>query len=133
MPTTEAAADDRAVEHRDHRDGAELDARERFVPHPGVQYALGGGPLAELGQIEPGAEMLAGAVQHDGAQALGRRGKKVAQAFDGGVVERIALGDAVEAEDADCALALEMKRCGAGFHCRTSLRRIVVMVIHYNQ
>ena len=119
----EPAADHRAVQHRHDRNPAELDARERLVPHPRVQYALGSGPLAELGEIEPGAEVVAGAVQHDGAHALGRRGEEIAEPLDGGIVQRVALGGAVEAEEADRVLALEVqRRSGTGLHRRILLR-----------
>src|SRR6185369_4636045 len=55
----EAAADDSAVQHRDDRHLAELDALERGVPRARVDDALGDAALADLGEVEAGAEVIA--------------------------------------------------------------------------
>ena len=60
--------------------------------------ALGDAALTELREIEPGAEMLALATQHDGAHALGEIHERRVQLRDECVVEGVALGRAAQAQ-----------------------------------
>ena len=108
----EAAAHHRAMQRRHHRDPAEFDALEGAMPRarmrdPGRDVALG-----QLGEIEPGAEMLAFAVKHDGLDVIRNGGEEIFDAPDGGVVERVALVRARQAQDADSAVPLETQRRG---------------------
>ena len=60
------AADHGAVQHRDHRDLAELDVLERAMPAARMRDALRDVARAQLAEIETRAEMVAFARQHDG-------------------------------------------------------------------
>ena len=72
----EAAADHRAVQHGDDRHRAELDALERAMPGARMLDAGEGVALGQFGQIEPGAEMIAFAGQHDGADIVRQRSEE---------------------------------------------------------
>ena len=62
--------------------------------------------LGQLGQIEPGAEMLAGAVDHDGVDAVGQRAKNASMPRTVRVVERVALVRRAQPQNGDVALPL---------------------------
>jgi len=86
---------------------AALDAVQRLVPHARVLHALAGVALADLRQVEPGAEVRALAVEHRRAHRAGQVLEGVAQREDQPVVERVALGRAGQADDGDVVLDVE--------------------------
>jgi hypothetical protein len=106
----EAAAHHRAMEHGQHRRPAELEALEGAMPGLRVRDPSRDVALGQLGQIEPGAEMLALAVDDDGFDAVGHGGEEVLNALNGGVVKRVALVGAREAQHANGLVPLEVKR-----------------------
>jgi hypothetical protein len=55
----QAAADHRAVQHGDHRDAGLVDLAEDAVPALRVQHGAEGVAVLVLGEVEPGAEVLA--------------------------------------------------------------------------
>jgi hypothetical protein len=67
----EAAADDRALQHRDDGEPTAFQALERVVPHHRVLQALEGVPFGELGEIEPGGEVVPVRVQDDRLHSAG--------------------------------------------------------------
>jgi hypothetical protein len=69
----QAAADHRAVQHGDHRDAGLVDLAEDAVPALRVQHGAGGFAVLVLGEVEPGAEVLAGAGQDHHAGLGGTR------------------------------------------------------------
>ena len=69
------AADHRAVQHGDDRHFAELNAFERTMPRTRMRDAAEHVALFKLGEVEAGAEMIAVAGQHDGAN-FGRQASK---------------------------------------------------------
>ena len=60
--------------------------------------------LDELGEIEPGAEMIAFAVKHDGADVVGQCGEKRLDARHHRVVECVAFGGAIKPQNGDRAM-----------------------------
>ncbi len=66
--------------------------------------------LLQLRQIETRGEMLSLAGNQDGADTIGRRRKKLLDADDRLVVERVALLRAVQPQDGDRAVALGDER-----------------------
>ena len=60
--------------------------------------------IGQFGEIEAGGEMVADAVDDDRADVVGQVGKAVADREDDAVIERIALGRAVEADGQHRAL-----------------------------
>ena len=72
--------------------------------HAGKNVALG-----ELGEIEAGAEMLAFAGQHDGADVVRQRREEGVDAVHHLIVERIAFGGAIEPQHRDRAVALRLQ------------------------
>ena len=60
--------------------------------------AFGGTVLAELGEIEPGAEMITLAAQDDGARRLGQIDKGRMQLRNQRVIDGVALGRAMQAD-----------------------------------
>src|SRR5262249_2671259 len=103
----EAAAHDRAMEHRHHRHPAELDALEGAMPgsrmrDPGRDVAL-----AQLGKVEPGAELLALAVDDDSFDAIGHCGEQMFYSPDGIVIERVTLVLACQTKDRNGVAPLE--------------------------
>ena len=66
----EPAADDRAMQHGNHRHLAELDLLEGAVPVARMLDAFGDVALGQLVEIESGGEMIALAVQHHGLDVL---------------------------------------------------------------
>ncbi len=55
----QAAADHGAVQRHDHGHRAFFNAFQRAVPHAGVVQAFARVALLQLGQVQPGTEMLA--------------------------------------------------------------------------
>ena len=103
----ETAADHRAMQHGDHRHFAELDALEGAMPGPRVFDAGKNVALDELGQIEAGAEMLAVAGEHDGADiAPAAHVKKAPMPRTVWIVERVAFCRAIEPQHRDRAAPL---------------------------
>jgi len=74
-----------------------LNAVEHPVPHLRVPQALGGVLLGQFGQIEAGGEVITDAVNDHGADALRQIGEAILDRKDDAVVQRVALGGAVEA------------------------------------
>ena len=92
----EAAADDRAVQHRDHRHLAELDLLERGVPRARMDDAFGDAALGDLGEVEAGAEVIALAAHDDRARRLRQVDEGGVQLRDQRVADGVALGRPVE-------------------------------------
>ena len=104
--------DHRALQRRDHGDAAILDAVEHPVPHLGVPQALGGIALAQFGEVEAGREMIADAMDDHGPDALRNVRKAVLDRQDDAVVQRIALGRAVEAHGQHRARLHDLEQAG---------------------
>jgi hypothetical protein len=85
---------------------------EHPVPHLGVPQALGGVVLGQFGQVEAGGEMIAYAMDDHGACPLGKIGKTVLDRQDNAVIQRIALGRAVEAHGQHRARLLDLEQVG---------------------
>ena len=66
-----------------------------------MQHRLGDAALGQLGQIEPGAEVIALAAQHHRSRLVGQAGEDGLQLRDQFVVQRIALGRPIEAHVRD--------------------------------
>ena len=94
----QAAADHGAVQDRDHRHPAELDLVERRMPGARMQDAFGDAALRELGEVEAGAEVLALAAEHDRAHGFGQVDEGGVQLRHQRVVDRVALGRAIQAQ-----------------------------------
>ena len=106
----QSAADHRAVQHGDHRHLAELNALEGAVPGARMRDAAEHVALFQLGEVEAGAEMLAVAGQHHGAN-FGRQGvEERHHALHQRVVERIALLGPMQPQDRDRAALLGAER-----------------------
>ena len=71
-----------------------------------------GGNVAfgQFGKIEAGAEMLAVAGEHRGADAVGDRGEEFFNARDSGVVKRVAFFRSRQRQDRDCAVPFRAQR-----------------------
>jgi hypothetical protein len=82
----EPAADDRAMQHGDHRHLAELDAVERAMPGARMRDAAEDVALLEFGEVKPGAEMFTIAGKHDRADVIRQRIKKRHHALHEGIV-----------------------------------------------
>jgi hypothetical protein len=103
----EAAADDGALQHGDHRDAAELDLLERGVPRARMDDAFGDAALGDLGEIEAGAEVIAFAAQHDGARRLGQVDEGGVDLRDERIADRVAFVRPVQTHMQDCACRLD--------------------------
>ena len=68
-----AAADNRAMQHRNDRHLAELDFLEGAMPQTGMGDALRDIAFLQFGQIEAGGEMLALTHEQHGADAIRQR------------------------------------------------------------
>ena len=106
----EPAADHRAVQHGDDRRLAEFDMLEGAVPGARMLDAGAHVALRQFGQIEARGKMLAVAVEHDGADVLGQRGKERLDARHGRIVERVAFFGAHQGEHRHVAAALGAQR-----------------------
>jgi hypothetical protein len=93
-----------------NRHPAELDMFESAVPAARMSDASGDIALAQFGEIEPGTEMLALAVENDGFDAIRHGRKKLFDSRDGIVIQRIALVWARQTQNADSAALLELQR-----------------------
>ena len=78
-----------------HRHRAVLNAFHGGVPHARVVQACGGITFTQCVEIQACAEMVAFAIEHGGADALGQVLKQIAQCQDEVVAECVALGVAL--------------------------------------
>src|ERR1700739_2998737 len=85
------AADHRAVQHGDHRHGAEFDTLESAMPGARVFDAFEGIALGKFGKIEPGAEVFAVAGKHHSADIVRQITEKNLDAVHHRIVKRVAL------------------------------------------
>ena len=106
------AADHRALQRGDHRHAAILNAVEHPVPHLRMPQAVGGVVLGQFRQIEAGGEMIADAVDHHGADVIREIGEAILDRQDDAVVQRVALGRAVEADGQHRARCLDLEQRG---------------------
>lgn len=70
--------------------------------------ALSGVALFQLGQIEPGAEMIALAVQHDGARGVGKFSQALGKRGHQRIAQGIALGWPAQTHDGHGAALLDL-------------------------
>jgi len=77
-----------------------------------VDQPFGGVALGQFGEIEAGGEMIADAMDDDGADRIGNRGEAVLQRQDDAVVQRIALGGTVEPHGQHRANGLDLEQRG---------------------
>ena len=91
----EPAADHRALQRGNHGHAAVLNAVEDTVPHLRMAQAFGGVVLGQLRQVEAGGEMVADAVDHNGASVIREFCKALADGENNAVVQRVALGRTV--------------------------------------
>src|SRR5260221_3494448 len=80
------------------------------MPHAGMRDALGRGTLGEFREIEAGAEVLAGALQHQRLDALRHGGDAGIELLDHRVAQRVALGGPVQAQDPDLVFSFETQQ-----------------------
>ena len=106
----EAAADDRAVQHRDDRHAAELDLLERGVPRARMDDAFGDAALGDLGEVEAGAEVIAFAAQDDRARRLGQVDEGRVQLRDERIADGVALLRPVQAHVQHRARRLDVQQ-----------------------
>jgi hypothetical protein len=99
----EAAADDCAMQRRQERNWTAFHTVEDRVPEAGVQDTLEGRTLGMFGEVETGAEMVAMAVDDADLRLASGALHRVAEVVDGAVVDRVALGGTIEAEQGDVA------------------------------
>ncbi|MCY1559919.1 hypothetical protein D9M68_970040 [compost metagenome] len=98
------------------------------MPHARVVQALAGVALAEFGEIEAGAEVVAAAVDDGGAHTVRHGLEHVADGQDQAIIERVALGGAVERDDSDfagCALQAQGDVGGMDGHVGCRRRPLV--------
>jgi hypothetical protein len=91
------AADDRAAQRGDHGHAAILNTVEHPVPHLRMPQAFGRIVLGQFRQIEAGGEMVANAVDDNRADSIREIREAILDRENNAVVQRIALGRAVEA------------------------------------
>src|SRR5262245_66480691 len=87
----EAAADHGTVHHRDHRHLAELDLVKHAVPKAGMPDRRLDVVRAQVGQVEPGGEMLAIPVQYNRLHAGRQLVEEYLETKHGLIVEGVAL------------------------------------------
>jgi hypothetical protein len=101
----ESAADDSAVQRGHERNGPACDGVEHLVPRVALALArrlhLTGRPRQRLAEVEPGAEVLAVAEQHGDLGLFTGAVHGRAQCIDHGLVDRVALVGAVQADHRD--------------------------------
>jgi hypothetical protein len=85
------------VQHGDHRHRAVLDGVEAGVPGARVLHAFGHVAFGDLGEVQPGAEVLALATEHGRADAGGQVDPDRVQLRQQFVADAVALGGAVQA------------------------------------
>src|SRR5262245_65469601 len=87
----EPAADHGAMQGRDHRHLAELDALEGAVPQPRMLDALADPALPDLAEVEPGGEVRSLGGEHHRLDAVVEPGEIALDADDRPIIERVAL------------------------------------------
>ena len=95
----QAPSDDCAVQDRNDRHLAELHGVVQALADLGSFETLGDRRLLEFIQVQPSAEVLAGAVHHHRLDVRGDRGEECLQAQDQLVAERIALLRTIQRHD----------------------------------
>src|SRR5439155_6628777 len=115
----QSAANHRALERSDHRHAAILNAVEHPMPHLRMPQTVGRIVFGQLRQIETGREMIADAMDDDGADIVREFGKAILYRQHNAVVQRIALGRAVQTHGQDRARLLNLEqRCAFGLRGR---------------
>src|SRR4029079_10701820 len=89
-------------------------AIEHPVPHLRMPQPLGRVLFGQFGEIEAGGKMVADAVDNHGAGVVGKAGEAVLDRENDAVVERIALGRAVEADRQHRAGFFDFEQPGLG-------------------
>ena len=82
------------------------------MPHLRMPQAVRGIVLGQFRQIEPGRKMIADAMNDDGADAFGDIQEAILDRENDAVVQRIALGRAVEPHRQHRACGLDPEQCG---------------------
>ena len=101
----EPAANYAALHRGDHRHRAEFQQVERLVPEARMQHAFEGRPVLVFGEVEAGAEVVAGAAHDDRAGFLGIEPvDETADVPDQPVADRVPLLFAVQGQNCDPAL-----------------------------
>jgi hypothetical protein len=77
-----------------------------------VPQAFGRVVIGQFGEIEAGGEVIADAVDHDRADAVGEASEAIADRKDNAVIERVALGWAIEADREHRASLLDLEQGG---------------------
>ena len=98
------------MQHGDHRHLAEFDLLEDAMPEARVLDAGCHVAFGQFGEIEAGAEIVAVAGQHHGADAVRDRREERLDAEHGGIVERVALFRTRQLEHRDRAVPLGAQR-----------------------
>ena len=97
----EPAAHHRALERRDDGHAPVFHLVEGLVPAQADLPELGGRAVGTMvfHQVQPGAEVVPGRREHDGPRTCGLRTREEPHEFlDGGGIQRVALGRAVEGD-----------------------------------
>ena len=112
------AADHGTLERGDDRHAAILHSIEHPVPHLGMSQAFGRIVIGQFGQVETRGEVVADTVDHDRADLVGKVGEAITNRKNDAVIERVALGGAVEADGQHRAGLLDCEQrgwsCGRG-------------------
>jgi hypothetical protein len=106
-------ADHRTAQCGDHRHAAVLNPVEHPMPHLRMPQAVGGILLGQFRQIEPGREMIADAMDHHRADAVGDGREAMLDLQHDAVVQRIAFGGAIEADAEHRADRLDLEQRGS--------------------
>ena len=118
---------------------APVHALQRRVPHARVEDAVCRITLAQFGQVQAGAEVLAAAVHHRSAHALGQVLEGVANGQDQAVVEGVALGGAVGRDHGHFGVFATQAQAqvgvvgGHGVAVKSGLLSLCIIVINNNQ
>ncbi len=105
----EPAADHGAMQRSNHGGGSELNRVQGRMPHARVQHAGARVAFLQFREVEPGAKVIALAVQHDCTNGVGEVFKHLAQAQDQSVAERVAFGGTAEPNDGNGAANVEVQ------------------------
>ena len=112
------AADHGTLERGDDRHAAILHPIEHPVPHLGMPQAFGRIVIGQFGQVETRGEVVADTVYHNRADIVGEVREAITERKNDAVVERVALGGAVEADGLHRAASLDREQgglsCGRG-------------------
>src|SRR3954467_5654738 len=76
-----------------------------------MPQAFGGIVLGQFGEVQTGGEMISNAVNDHGSGGFGQRGKAFLNGEHDALVERVALGGAVQANGQHRARALDLEQC----------------------